>query len=310
VKRNPNYPGPRRAHFDAIVWRVHEDAGGLIAQVERGETDLTIFGEGLEPGGPIDEEWGAQSEAADAGDQRYFLAPGIPVDAIALNPTDRLLADRDVREAISLAIDRQAHAEVFDGIPEASLLTAAVPGHDRTTPADLEPDLERARALMAGRTGTVTVAVCNFFPGCEDWGRTLAEDLSQIGISVEVRAVDDPIAEAANPDARAGIVNVFGACECFVPDPARAIEDLIGAVPEGWLPDEILADSAALSALEDPKRTEGAARLADTLAAEEFYVLPFASYSAPHFFSERIGCQVPMANAPGINLVALCLRDP
>lgn len=308
LKANPNYPGPRAAAFDAVVWRSGQESGSLIGEVQRGETDLTVFGAGLELGGTIHQEWGPGSEAAEQGDQRYFFTPEPLMDAVALNPIDPLLSEPAVRHAVRLALDRSAQAAVFDGIPVGSLLTSAVPGHDLTEQANVEPALGEARRLMAGRTGSVVLAACPF-PGCEEWAGVVAENLGEIGITVEVRVVDDPIAEAGDPDAGIGIVNAFAACGCVVPDPALAVDTLVESMPDGWLPAPIVDEAAELFSLDEPERSERAAALADRLAVEDSYLIPFATYGAPHFFSERIGCQIPMANAPGFNLVALCLRQ-
>ena len=306
LKTNPNYPGPRSANFDAIVWRLLEEPGRLIGEVERGETDLVIWAEGLEPGGPVDQEWGPESEAAAAGDQRYFGTVTQAMDMVALNRNDPFLADATVREAISHAIDRSALASIFATDVATSLLSPAVPGGDLTEKADEEPNLDRALELMAGRTGSVTVAACEF-PGCEAWATELAEQLEPIGISVDIRLVEDPIAEASDPASGIGIVNAFGDCGCMIPDAANVLGRLLETLPQGWAPGPVVAEWEALSSRAEPERTERAVVLADTLAKS--FLIPFATYGPTNFFSDRIGCQMPAASAPGINLVTLCLKD-
>jgi ABC-type transport system substrate-binding protein/class 3 adenylate cyclase len=307
LKSNPNYPGPRTANFDAIVWRVLEEPGRLIGEVERGETDLVIWAEGLEPGGPVDQEWGAGSDAAAGGDQRYFLPPLQTIDAVALNRNDPLLADATVRQAIALAIDRATLAEIFAGVPTTSLLSPAVPGSDFTQGADAEPNIDRALELLGGRTGTVTVGACEF-PGCEEWANALAQQLDQIGIYVEIRLVEDPIAEASAPDSDIGIVNVFGDCGCMIPDAATALGGLLKNVPAGWMPDDLARELDLLASLTEPERTERTVEAIDRLTGEPL-LIPFATYGPANYFSERIGCQVASGSSPGLNLVALCLKE-
>ena len=159
MKANPNYPGPRTANFDAIVWRVLEDAGRLIGEVERGETDLVIWAEGLEPGGQVDQEWGPASDAADAGDQRYFVTQTQAVDVVALNPNDPLLADVTVREAIAQAMDRAALAAIFDGEALTSLLSPAVPGQRSHRRGQSRAQC-RARTGADGRTHRIRHRRC------------------------------------------------------------------------------------------------------------------------------------------------------
>ncbi len=210
MKANRNYPGPRTANFDAIVWRVLEDAGRLIGEVERGETDLVIWAEGLEPGGQVDQEWGPASDAADAGDQRYFVTQTQAVDVVALNPNDPLLADVTVREAIAQAMDRAALAAIFDGEALTSLLSPSVPGSDRTESGSPEPNVERALELMAGRTGSVTVAAASF-PAVRRGQAELARQLEPIGISVRSTGPADGRGERPGPG---GDRDAFGDCGC------------------------------------------------------------------------------------------------
>ena len=308
LKSNPNYPGPRTANFDAIVWRVLEEPGRLIGEVDRGETDLVIWAEGLEPGGQVDQEWGTRSDAAARGEQRYFVPPMQAVDAVALNPNDPFLSDPTVREAISLAIDRTAQAEIFAGIVTTSLLSPAVPGSDLIDQVSPEQNVDRALELMDGRKGSVTVAACEF-PGCEAWAEAIAQQLDVIGITVEIRLVEDPIAEANAPDSGIGIVNAFGDCGCMIPDAVIALRGLLAGAPDTWMPDALARELESLGPLADPERTERAAAFADRLVNESL-LIPFATYGPANYFSDRIGCQISTGSSPGLNLVSLCLKEP
>ena len=307
LKANPNYPGPRTANFDAIVWRVLEEPGRLIGEVDRGETDLVIWLEGLESGGPVDQEWGPGSDAASRGDQRYFVPPLQSIDAVALNPNDPLLADPTVREAIALAIDRAALAEIFAGVVSTSLLSPAAPGSDLTDEVSPEQNIDRALELMDGRTGSVTLAACEF-PGCEAWAEAIAQQLEPIGINVEVRLVPDPMAEAIDPESGVGIFNAFGDCGCMIPDAATALNGLLGGTPVVWLPDDLAEELDLVTSLEEPERTERTVAAANRLVGESL-LIPFATYGPASYFSDRIGCQVASGSSPGLNLVALCLKD-
>ena len=144
-KANPNYPGPRQAAFDAIVWRVLEDPGSLIAQVEAGELDMVTAAEGLEPYGQLDQQWGPESDAAAAGDQRLFFPPLTSIDAVALNPNNPLLADPGVRAAVALALDSAALAEPFAGVASPSALGRSAASLDARHPC---PVFLLALALM------------------------------------------------------------------------------------------------------------------------------------------------------------------
>jgi ABC-type transport system substrate-binding protein/class 3 adenylate cyclase/streptogramin lyase len=305
-KANPNYPGPRVASFDAILWRVHEDAGSLIAQVEKGELDLVTAAEGLEVDGSVDGAWGPDSDAAAAGDQRWFFPPTTAIDAVALNPNDPLLSDPTVREAVGLALDRAELAAVFAGAVATSLMSPAMPASQHTQPIDPEPSIERALALMDGRTGSVNIGVCPF-PGCQDWGRTIARQMEGIGISAEIVTVESA-EEAGDPSLEIGIANAYGECPCMMPDSVEPLARVLGDVPLGWIPGDVAADVDRLFDLAEPERSRESAELADRLA-DEGLLLPFAWYGIADYYAERIGCQVASPTSPGIGIVPLCLED-
>ena len=305
LERNPNYPGPRRAAFDAIIWRVLEDSGRLIAQVERGELDLVVAAEGLEPGGPVADAWGPDSDPAAGGDQRWFMPPGQEMDALALNPNDALLGDPDVRGAIALVLDRAELAEAFAGLVAVSLVSPALPASELTTPAG-KPDAVRARELLDGRTGSVNVAVCPF-PPCQAWGEALARQLEQIDIAVELVTVESA-QEAGDPALEIGLANAFGGAGSMLPDSAAALNRLLEDVPPGWIPADVMREAVELLTRSEPDRSRATAALAERLVNDGL-LLPFATYGIAGYVSERIGCELATGSSPGLDLVTLCLED-
>ena len=84
LKRNPNYGGTRKPGFEAIAWLVGIDSADAISRLEAGTIDLVPSVDQLAPGGPIDRAWGPGSNAARAGDQRYFVSDGRVTAYLAL----------------------------------------------------------------------------------------------------------------------------------------------------------------------------------------------------------------------------------
>jgi peptide/nickel transport system substrate-binding protein len=107
--------------------------------------------------------------------------------------------DARVREAVDLAIDRPALAEIaMEGLgkPVTQMVTANIFGHDPELPA-LKPNVEKARALMkeAGYPNgfRVTFSFTNDrLPGDRNVGTAVAQMLARIGL--EVNAAGQPAA--------------------------------------------------------------------------------------------------------------------
>jgi peptide/nickel transport system substrate-binding protein len=113
---------------------------------------------------------------------------------------DGPLSDPQVRQAISLAIDRQAVSDIaFFGIttPACAFLYSNIPEHECMLPNDGEQDLEGARELLAetpyadGFTFELQVWAR---PGWPDAALVIAEDLAEIGITAEVTPLEDAVA--------------------------------------------------------------------------------------------------------------------
>jgi peptide/nickel transport system substrate-binding protein len=107
---------------------------------------------------------------------------------LAANP----FRDAKVREAMTLAIDRKALAEVaMEGLgkPVTQMVTSNIFGHDKALP-ELRPDVNRARQLIteAGYPNGFKV-VFNFtndrLPGDRAVGTAVAQMLARIGLDVQ-----------------------------------------------------------------------------------------------------------------------------
>ena len=117
LRRNPNYVGDRAGTIDAIAMREGVDPPETIGRVEEGTWDLTLVGDpAMDPNGPLDQAWGAGSDAAAAGDQRYYDSGLTTTATIALNASRPLFADERVRRAVAAAIDRAELASLWDGL--------------------------------------------------------------------------------------------------------------------------------------------------------------------------------------------------
>lgn len=110
---------------------------------------------------------------------------------LAKNP----LQDAKVREAIDLAIDRPALAEIAMeglGAPVNQLVTETIAGYDKSLPP-LKPDLAKAKKLMeeAGVANGFKVTfsfTSDRLPGDRQVGTSIAQMLARIGIEVAANA--------------------------------------------------------------------------------------------------------------------------
>ena len=81
-----------------------------VAQIEAGRADYAADGVPPADASRLAARYGAGSEAAKAGSQRYFTEPILGVAFLGLNTSRPLFADADLRKAVNYAIDRPALA--------------------------------------------------------------------------------------------------------------------------------------------------------------------------------------------------------
>jgi ABC-type transport system substrate-binding protein/class 3 adenylate cyclase len=306
LKRNPNYAGPRPQALDAIVLREGIDAGLAVERIEQGGWDgiTALFDPLLDPGGPIDQRWGRGSGATEA-DPSYLPAPRPHTGYLVLNAGRGIFADRDVRRAAALALDRSSLAAVWAQTPTDAFLPPSMPGSD--DPSVAEPDLGEARRLMRGKTGSAVMPV---FDGCDPClveAEVVRDDLARIGIDLRIRVISnfDVVFE---PGARFDVLD-WGT-EFPYPDPVSFLEQmLLRDVPAGWLPTGIRERIERVNHLSGQARLEAAIRLADRLATEDVPVVVVGTAEGGTVIGPRLGCRVFPPFGFGVDLAALCLVD-
>ncbi len=307
LRPNPNYSGSRPRNFDHIVFRFGVDPPDAVAQVDAGRIDAAItppWRSLLSPTGELARRWGPDSDAAAAGDQRWFGAARFGLAFVALDPRHALFRDVDVRRAVGLALDRHALALTGDNAPTASLLPPSVPGSPPLDAPIPEPDVDAARALMAGRTGSAVMIVPESCPDCVEWSNSLAGQLAQIGIDVEVRALGDEEYGEARSAPDGGEIDILdGFLDTDGPEPA-AFMSTIRQVP--WLPQPILDDLDAMERLTDATaRRDAAIALAARLADEGLaFGTDYPVY--PIYIGEKVGCAFVQPSIGAVDLAALC----
>ncbi|MDQ6859088.1 MAG: peptide ABC transporter substrate-binding protein [Chloroflexota bacterium] len=201
-------PGRSRAYLDKIVLRFYRDAGEALAALARGEVDATG---GLSPQDAV--------RARTLKGVDLFSLPTNDFTALFLNvrPTKAVFRDRAVRQAIATAIDRGKVLQVAaDG--RGSLADEFVPSTSwafvRDVPrygfsvSDAKAQLDGAGWIdhdgdgirdKAGVVLSFSIATSDEAPRVAA-ARQIADDLANIGVKVEVRAV--PFVELVDRVAR------------------------------------------------------------------------------------------------------------
>jgi ABC-type transport system substrate-binding protein/class 3 adenylate cyclase len=309
--KNPNYDGDRPRPFDAIAVKMNTEPARAIDQVQRGLLDAAILpGDNpvSGPGSTVAAEWGPTSSNAAEGDQRWFGAPRLGVDYLALNTTRPAFADPDVRRAVALALDRTALSEAWSAAPTATLIVPSVPGSTGVASSVPAPDVETALELMDGRTIEVTMqgAPTAWDCGpCREFEIVLIGQLQAIGVEVTVvRHPEEYPADALDPDSEVDLLPIGTGTD--VPDP-RA---LIGGLRDvAWIGADNLAELDRIESLVGEDRIEGAVAIARRLVDEEHLVIPTHYPIFAFLVSERIGCGFVQPAIGAVDLLSLCVEQ-
>jgi oligopeptide transport system substrate-binding protein len=186
--RNPNYFEAGQPFFDRFEMELGVEPSVGILRIEAGEADVSLD---FVPASDY-----PRLIADPVLAERVLPTAGFPnTDYMIVNnnkaPFDNVL----VRQAMSLAVDRERLAQIFNGraVPLAGFLPPGVPGDN----ADLLPDPydpEGAKALLAEAgvpDGFSTTMISNTDPLVLAESQAVIADLAAIGITVEYTSIDN-----------------------------------------------------------------------------------------------------------------------
>ena len=325
VKRNPNYSGPRPQGLDAFVFENGVDAGAGASRVMNGKDDYAFaeqppYPDNLLPTSSFARRYGPGSAAAGTGQQRYFNPAFSGVQALMFSARSKALVDPSVRRAIGFALDRKRLAAITSSDPYQDLLPAGIPGTGAPAVYPLDgPEVKRALALMHGRHLTLTYlnGTPDGCPRCADTANVLRDNLGAIGITLQVREVDDRFGEASSSSSWDLVEFTWFADYA---DPSDFINGLYSPLdPLGYgyanpLPlgpgGEWAKRMRAAYAVRGTARAGAYRRLVTDLLRSAPPGAVYGTQNGPaQVFSSRIGCQVFRPQDWGyVDLAALCLR--
>lgn len=182
--------GTRLPYADAVIYRVIPDAATLRAAVRSGEVDLIIgFGVDITAARPL----------AGVSDLRIMSVPDLSYSLVGINASKVPFTDVRVRQALSLATDRDQIVQVVYG--GRGTVAGAIPPtleEWRPLPARTLPnyrrDVARARQLLlqAGLTPPVAVKMLPIptVPDAVQMAQVLKEQWTPAGFNVEIEQVD------------------------------------------------------------------------------------------------------------------------
>jgi peptide/nickel transport system substrate-binding protein len=181
-------------YADRVVWRFGLSVPAQFGLIERGSADWTYD----QPGALLE-------RLVTRVPAQVHSNPQQNLDYAFLNTRVPPFDDRRVRQALNLALDRDAIVELFGGpdaaVPACQILPPTIPGHVpycpyTTNPSDdgewTGPDLDRARRLIA-ESGTAGMRVTYWSLPDEPWaagiGRAVVALLDELGYRARLRVL-------------------------------------------------------------------------------------------------------------------------
>jgi peptide/nickel transport system substrate-binding protein len=288
----PGIPGGK---VDTITTKIVKSPARQAQDVIRGQVDY------MTDPPPTDLTAEIKAKYAD----RYKEWPTLSTYYFFLNQSIAPFDDKQVREAVNMAIDSNAIARLFGGRlkPTCSLVPEGIPGHADSADCPFgDPngpgDLDAARKLIeqADAKGEKVTVYANNDSNREEIGRYYTGLLNEIGLDAELRVVDGAVYPQtvgnAKTKAQTGLANWFP----DFPHPATFMQQIDGTTiqptnnPDWGYVDDPEINKGIAKLIEEPNLPEVADEWAalDTKAIEESYVAPYGSEELTTFMSDRM----------------------
>jgi peptide/nickel transport system substrate-binding protein len=257
------------------------------------------------PGGVYERKYGSRGAS-----RRYFRVPSNGTRFLLFNTIAGPLADRRLREAVALALDRHALAAAAGGAPHALFLSPGIPGYSARDAFPAASAVGRARSLVGGRRVSLLLAADAQSPQSEPVVREVRKELARVGIDVEARLNADPVGLAKAGHRRVDML--LAGWYADFPDAASFFSDVL----DGDFFPRFFRDPRWLARIRATSRVQGAARARtyrqlDQALAKGPLPLTGISVSAgsPQLFSARVKCRTFLPFYSGlVDPTSLCLK--
>ncbi|OWJ65715.1 peptide ABC transporter substrate-binding protein [Inquilinus limosus] len=260
-ERNPDYFHKGLPHLDKIVFEVGQEPVVALLRLQRGEVD--IAGDGIPPAKFLE----VTQDPAYKG--LIIQGSQLHTGYITMNVKAKPFDDVRVRQAVNMAINKDRIIRIINGRakPANQPLPPSMPGYA----ADYKGyayDVEGAKKLMAeagqGSGFTTDLYVANTDPQPRI-AQAIQQDLAQIGIKAEIKALAQANVIAAGGDEKQSTMIWSGGMAWIAdfPDPSNFYGPILGcggAVPGGWnwswyCNEDLDKRAAEADAIADPAKT-------------------------------------------------------
>ncbi|MDV7104626.1 ABC transporter substrate-binding protein [Vibrio sp. TH_r3] len=233
--RNDDYNKPGLPYLDSIRFEVGQEPIVALLRLEKGEVD--IAGDGIPPAKFLQMKNNPQfKDLIVEGEQ---LHTGYITMNVKMKPFDNL----GVRQAVNMAVNKDRIVRIINGRakPANQPLPPAMPGYSEDY-VGYSYDIEKAKTLLK-ESGfengfTTELYVANIDPQPRI-AQAIQQDLSKVGITVEIKALAQANVIAAGGDAEQAPMIWSGGMAWIAdfPDPSNFYAPILGcagAVEGGW----------------------------------------------------------------------------
>jgi peptide/nickel transport system substrate-binding protein len=313
IKRNRYYGGKRRHYVDGFsVDLTAASPQEVLDRIENGSADWGIVPPPLyfAPERRLVEKYGLNKG-------QFQLRPGFTFRGFVLNTSSPLFrGNLRLRQAVNFAIDRKAFGPGSLGARLTDqVLPPSLPGYvDAKIYPLRKPNLVKARQLASGHLrGGKAVLYVNDLPLTLGIGQTLKQQLSAIGLEVDVRGIPGP----ALPTRLSTPGEPFDMTFLVTPnvdyyDPYAFLNLFLESRFIGRTNWSNLRSPKYDRLLRDASHLRGKARLRaygrlDVQLAREVAPIAAAAYiTEPTLVSKRVGC---ILLRPALDLATACLKE-
>ncbi len=303
IKRYDGYWG-EKPHLDGANFMVYADVQTAWTEFQAGALDYTIV-----PPGMYDTARQTYGEAGQDGylanpGQQYLYGSELSVCYLLMNDNDELLSNRDLRVAISCAINRQAVCTtVYQGTrtPADNILMPGVAAYEQAAwdfcPAEGDKELAAEYFDKAGyplgddgKRGLSLTLSCNSGSSNENIMQMIQADLAACGVdsTIEMQEWASYLEACENGAFQIG----FMAWVLTAPNALSVLDDLFNSASpnnySGYANPAFDEAISAASQIADEEERNQAYRDANAIVAEDFPMAPFGYYTHYYVTSPRV----------------------